>query len=112
MEIRTAEWKDRILFFLGRYRALLVDGDSMLPTLKNGDTVLVDPCASGNIGEIVAANHPYRQNIKVIKRVESISPEGRYTLVGDNSSESTDSRTFGTVSKNDIAGRVVCKIKN
>jgi nickel-type superoxide dismutase maturation protease len=80
----------------------------MLPTLKSGDIVLIDPREKGGVGEIVAANHPYMQSVKLIKRVESISTEGRYALTGDNPSESTDSRTFGSVAKHDIFGKVVC----
>ena len=44
-EIAEASWKERILFFIGRRKGILVEGNSMLPTLKNGDTVLIDPKA-------------------------------------------------------------------
>src|SRR5262249_7179684 len=112
MDVAFAGAKDRILLFFGRYRAMIVDGDSMLPTLKNGDTVLIDPRSKGAVGEIVAANHPYKQSVKLVKRVESINSEGRYILTGDNPSGSTDSRSFGTISKDNIAGKVVCRIKD
>src|SRR5262249_11726767 len=104
--------KDRILFFFGRYRVMIVEGDSMLPTLKSGDTVLINPRMKGSVGEIVAANHPYKQSVKVVKRVESINSEGRYVLTGDNPLGSTDSRSFGSISKDDIAGKVVCRVSD
>ena len=84
----------------------------MLPTLRSGDIVLIAPREKGCIGEIVAANHPYRQGVKLIKRVESIDTDGRYILTGDNPSESTDSRTFGSIAKYDIAGKVVCRMNS
>jgi hypothetical protein len=40
-ELPAANWKERLLFFLGRRRAVLVEGDSMLPSLKNGDGILI-----------------------------------------------------------------------
>lgn len=79
----------------------------MLPTLKDGDKVLVKPGSHFEVGDIVLANHPYKK-MRVIKRISEIS-DGRVSLVGDNPDESTDSRTFGEVSSNDILGRVIAK---
>ena len=84
----------------------------MLPVLKNGDTVLTDPRVEISVGDIVAANHPYIQSIKLIKRVQSINADGRYVLIGDNPEASTDSRHFGTIARCDLAGKVICLIEN
>ncbi|HYJ90341.1 MAG TPA: nickel-type superoxide dismutase maturation protease, partial [Pyrinomonadaceae bacterium] len=73
-----------------------VDGDSMLPTLKRSEIVLIDPRAEISIGDIVVVHHPYKQSVKLVKRVDSINSEGRYVLTGDNSTSSTDSRSFGS----------------
>jgi nickel-type superoxide dismutase maturation protease len=87
-----------------------VEGDSMLPTLKNGDIVVVDPRATVCVGNIVAADHPYKRSVKLIKRVHAINSDGRYVLTGDNPEASTDSRSFGSIAGSDIAGKVVCRI--
>lgn len=108
--LRDVTWKDRIHFFLGRLEAYQVEGDSMLPTLKGGDAVMIERNASVSIGDIVLAQHPYKQSVKILKRVESIDAGGRYSLVGDNPDESTDSRTFGAVPLESIYGRVVCRV--
>jgi nickel-type superoxide dismutase maturation protease len=97
------------MLVLNGRKAYRVAGDSMLPTLKSGDIVLTDPRAEIYVGDIVAADHPYKQSVKLIKRVESIRPDGRYILVGDNLGESTDSRQFGTIARRNIAGKVVCR---
>ena len=108
--LREANWKDRLLYFLGRLRAFSVEGDSMLPTLKSGDTVLIDPNTKIEVGDIVLADHPYKSSIRVLKRVAEIEPSGDLILVGDNAAESTDSRTFGAVSIESIIGRVICRL--
>jgi len=112
MELPEINWKQRLLLFVGRRRLLKIEGDSMHPTLKSADVVLVDPRASIAIGDIVVAKHPYKQSVKMIKRVESIDPGERYVLKGDNPDESTDSRNYGTIAKADIAGKVVCRVSN
>lgn len=109
--MREATWKDRILYFLGRRRAFLVAGDSMLPTLNDGDVVLIDPTNDISRGDIVVAQHPYKQSVKVLKRVSDIDADGRFHLTGDNPAESTDSRAFGTVSLEYVYGKAVCRLK-
>ena len=111
VEIPDLTWRERILFLLGRRQAFRVEGDSMLPILKSGDTVLVNPRAKIKPGDIVAANHPYIAKMKLIKRVESIDAQGRFVLRGDNPQESTDSRSFGSLAKNELVGKVVCRLE-
>jgi nickel-type superoxide dismutase maturation protease len=108
--MREPNWKDRILFFLGRREAFRVEGDSMQPTLNNDDVVLIEPTTIVAVGDIVLAQHPYKQSVKMLKRVERIDENGRFSLVGDNPPESTDSRTFGTVSIEYIYGKAVCRL--
>lgn len=111
MDLADITLKDRLMLLLGRRRLLMVDGDSMLPTLKSGDVVLIDPAANAAIGDIVVADHPYRQNVILIKRVENIDDRGRYILKGDNPGSSTDSRTYGSISQRDIMGKVICRYR-
>ena len=82
----------------------------MLPALKSGDTILVNPRAKIKPGDIVAANHPYITTVKLVKRVDSIDSQGRFVLTGDNPQESTDSRSFGSIAKNEIVGKVICRL--
>jgi nickel-type superoxide dismutase maturation protease len=111
MEISIAGWKDRILFFLGRREAFRVEGNSMMPNLNDGDVVLVKPTRRVKIGDVVLAMHPYKQSVKVLKRVSEINEEGRFVLSGDNPEESTDSRTFGSIKSADILGKVIGRLR-
>lgn len=111
-ELPKAGWKDRILFYIGKRRAIRVEGDSMLPTLKNGDGILIDQDAKIGVGDIVLSKHPFKKSVILVKRVSEIDENGKYFLVGDNPSESTDSRTFGALSAKHILGKAVCRLKD
>ena len=110
-DLPIASWRDKILLILRRRRAMVVEGDSMLPTLTSGDKILVDLFATIVVGDIVLAQHPYKRSSRLVKRVTEISPSGEYFLTGDNPNESTDSRTLGWFSPNDVWGRVICRLK-
>ncbi len=110
-ELPEANWKERILFFLGRRRGFMIEGNSMLPTLKNGDAVLINPQAKFETGDIVLANHPFKQSVKILKRIGEISKDGSFLLIGDNKDESSDSRSFGKISASEILGKAVCRLK-
>lgn len=109
--LRDANWKDRISYAVGRLKAFRVQGDSMLPTFRDGDVILISTKSTVEPGDIVLARHPYKQSVKMLKRVSSIDDDGRYSLAGDNAEESTDSRTFGTIAVEQIEGKVVCRVK-
>jgi nickel-type superoxide dismutase maturation protease len=91
---------------MGLRRGFLVSGDSMSPTLNDGDVVLIDYKARFAAGDIVLARHPYKKSVRILKRIERIDEQDRFWLVGDNQAESSDSRTFGAVSKADLLGKV------
>ena len=110
-ELPAANWKERLLFFLGRRRAVLVEGDSMLPNLKNGDGILINADAKIAAGDIVLAKHPFKKSVNILKRLSEIDENGNYFLIGDNPPESTDSRTFGAISAKHILGKAVCRLK-
>jgi nickel-type superoxide dismutase maturation protease len=82
----------------------------MLPLLKPGDEVLVNPRAyrgtAPRPGDIVVARHPFQPELKMIKRVSAVLDNGHYQLQGDNPAESNDSRMFGPVTGRHILGRV------
>jgi len=108
--LREANWKDRIMYAVGRRKIFRVQGDSMLPTLKDGDAVMIIPTKSIAPGDVVLANHPYKSSVKILKRVSEINDDGRYLLIGDNPAESTDSRAFGSLSIEYIQGKAVCRL--
>ncbi|MEL6319502.1 MAG: nickel-type superoxide dismutase maturation protease, partial [Cyanobacteria bacterium J06626_14] len=94
-------------------RRFRVTGYSMAPLLKPGEEVLIDPLAysaqSPEPGDIVVAEHPERPEFRLIKRVVAVLDSGDCILIGDNSSESTDSRNFGAVPPHKIMGRVTSR---
>lgn len=102
-----------LLWLLRQRKRFRVTGHSMLPLLKPGEEVLIDPKISATQplkpGDLVVAKHPTQPNLQLIKRVAAISEEGHYFLRGDNPQESTDSRQFGSVTLDAIIGRVTCR---
>lgn len=93
-----------------KYERYRIQGNSMLPELKDGDEVLVNPNEPYQIGDIVVAQHPFKQSVVLIKRISEIDESSVY-LIGDNPAESTDSRTLGKIPRKDILGKVVHLLK-
>ena len=94
----------------------LLTGPSMQPTYSNcGDIVLVDKLfwkMSGlKVGDIVIATpSPNKQVCKRVSKPPEPLPKGSLWLLGDNLSQSRDSRDYGTVDESKIVGRVVAKL--
>ncbi|MEM7127090.1 MAG: nickel-type superoxide dismutase maturation protease [Chloroflexota bacterium] len=112
----ASNW-ELLLIFIGRRRRFRVTGNSMYPTLEVDNVVLIDEGAYRHrlpaVGDIVVAYHPHRPNLRVVKRVQTISSDGQCFLIGDNPSpsESTDSRSFGVIPLKNIIGQVTSKLK-
>lgn len=135
-----------ILFRCFVMERVIVNGESMYPTCKNGDVYMSQKAGiSLSRYDIVIAKNGYQT---VIKRVIGLPgdtlivnngkvyingcpvaseydyitddagllkdyyflPENQYFLMGDNRSNSVDSRVYGSVSREDIKGVVVSKI--
>ncbi|CAN5292695.1 nickel-type superoxide dismutase maturation protease [soil metagenome] len=111
-ELPEADWLEEIAYICGFREIFLIEGDSMFPALKNGDLILINPYDDLEIGDIVLARHPFKQSVKIIKRIAEILPEEKYILLGDNLPESTDSRSFGAIQAKDILGKAVCRLKS
>ena len=83
----------------------------MAPALAPGDYVVVDARAytrrSPAPGQIVLARDPREDERVIAKRVAGPDGEGGLVLLGDNLDESTDSRAFGPVPAELLAGRVI-----
>ena len=95
---------------------VLVEGESMLPTLRPGDQLLCVRRGRIRRGDVVVIRPP-SHGFEMIKRVAGLPGEiatrdGReerlgpdeYLVVGDNADRSTDGRSFGPVRRSDIAG--------
>ena len=79
----------------------VVRGESMEPTLSEGDRLLVSYGAMVRPGQVVVAGCP--DDTLVIKRAgERRGP--RWWLVGDNPGASTDSRHRGAIAPDDVLG--------
>lgn len=90
-----------------------IKGNSMVPAFKEGDAVLINRLSyllsKPRIGDIVVL----KKERYIIKRIAKINPSAdgdKFFVVGDNKKESTDSRSFGWISKREIAGKVIIKI--
>lgn len=87
------------------YTAAVV-GDSMAPTLRPGDFVVVWRSGRPRAGRIVAVRDPRLPQRLLVKRVRR-RVIGGWWVEGDNPAASTDSRVFGTVPDDHLSGRVL-----
>ena len=80
----------------------------MEPALTTGDRLLCRSVKAGRlrVGDIVALRDPRDHARTIVKRIHAI--DGAMAEVrGDNSTASTDSRTFGRIPIDAIEGRVI-----
>jgi nickel-type superoxide dismutase maturation protease len=89
-----------------RWRRVVVEGDSMLPTLEPGDRLLVLAGRRAPVGSLVALADPRDPGRVLVKRVAAWR-HGGVEVRGDNPAASTDSRHFGPVAAEALLGRVV-----
>ena len=91
---------------------LKVTGESLSPFFLEGDFVVVSkiPFVLRKIktGDIVVFRHPVYGTM--IKKVERISPSGEEIFVLGTHLESTDSRQFGPLHRNQLIGKVIWHI--
>ena len=96
-----------VLFPLFRYlvpRFYLVVGDSMYPTMSEGDVVMgFKPCPTKLLenGRIYGYRLPYDEKKWVIKRLMYQTGDKCFFL-GDNSGDSIDSKDYGLVDRSKI----------
>jgi nickel-type superoxide dismutase maturation protease len=93
------------------YLRAAVAGDSMRPTLSDGDWVIcrrVRGPAGVRVGDVVVLERPDRPGLLVVKRV--VRREGRgWWVEGDNAAASDDSRLFGPVPDGYVVARVTAR---
>ena len=111
--IRNSNVVDILLWLLRQRQRFRVEGISMLPLLQPGDEVLVNRRAYWrslpSVKDVVVISHPLQPDIRLLKRVISIRQSGACFVQGDNSSHSTDSRSFGWVEPQHILGCVTSR---
>ena len=87
-------------------RRVAVHGDSMRPVLEPGDRLVVVGVLKPRPGDVVAVADPRDGRRVLVKRVAAVDPGG-ITVLGDDPTASTDSRTFGAVPRALVLGRAV-----
>ncbi len=86
-----------------------VSDSSMEPSLHSGDYLIVNRWYRAlKVGDIVVLRHPGK-NISIVKRISTISGKLLF-VVGDNSGSSEDSRSFGSLDKSSVIGKVIMKV--
>jgi phage repressor protein C with HTH and peptisase S24 domain len=80
-----------------------VVGDSMKPTYRNGQTVLVSLVRNFKVGDVVVAVNGNREVLKRITKIDY----GKVFLEGDNKDNSTDSRDYGWLPETRIQAKVI-----
>ncbi len=104
-------WREFFRWVIGQRSRHRIEGRSMLPLLQPGNEVLYSPNAYQRaipqVGDIVIAQHPQQPDLLMIKRIGGIDGD-RYYLLGDNRSESTDSRQLGWLQRSCLLGKVKC----
>lgn len=99
---------------------MITQGRSMLPTITPGSVLVVNkaaygvrvPCLGTYLlrwaaplpGDIVVFYTPLGEI--AVKRCSSVNAEGQFFAMGDNDTESFDSRSYGFIPQNQILGRV------
>ena len=86
----------------------------MSPTFNEGDLVFYRKYLKNKsnlkVGQVVIFRHPIQDRIQ-IKRIKQIK-ENCIEVIGDNSKDSTDRKSFGFVQNEKIIGIVTSKILN
>ncbi|WP_413682368.1 nickel-type superoxide dismutase maturation protease [Prochlorococcus sp. MIT 9311] len=112
MRIIFKSFFDFILFFIGLRKTAIIAGDSMLPSLKEGDIVFFKKYKKNKSilknRQIVIFNHPLK-NKNLIKRINSVN-QNNIEVLGDNIEFSEDSNKFGLINNEKIIGIVTSKL--
>ena len=110
-QLARTGWVELLLWMLGLRRRVAVVGQSMKPTIDEGDELLIAQRKSVRVGDIVVLEHPRDSDTVILKRVKRLDEGGVVWIEGDNPDESTDSRQFGQVRRSELTGVVSSRLK-
>ena len=88
----------------------------MAPTLLPGDWALVVSLRTVARGDVVVVEHPGRPGYEMVKRLTAVPgdtvgerrlEQDEYWVEGDYANASTDSRSFGPVTREELKAKVV-----
>ena len=81
----------------------------MEPVFKDGDQVVINRLtyvfSRPKPEDIVTIQHPHDRRKILLKKIEKLNSDNTYFVVGENKSDSEDSRFFGKINKEGILGK-------
>jgi len=93
---------------MSKHIEFTIKGYSMYPSYTPGETIVFDKITKQNLkllceDDLVLFNHPFKENIKMFKRIKSLSEDSCF-VSGDNPdpTSSFDSHNFGPINKSNI----------
>lgn len=108
-EARNSIWRapgivrELALVFFGRRQIYRVRGESMEPTLTDGDFVCTNAARTARVGDVVVARD--REGRTLIKRIGSRGTN-TVSLMSDNPANARDSRHAGSIATSNVLGVV------
>ena len=103
---------------MSKFGTVKVSGGSMLPAYRDGDWLFVswidgaaalDAVGKSILGKVVVIEREEKPGIFLVKRVQKFH-SGKYWVEGD-ANESTDSRSWGWITPEEIVGVVLFRYK-
>jgi nickel-type superoxide dismutase maturation protease len=103
-------------FLRARPSRVAIEGASMAPTLLPGDWVLVITPRSFRRDAVVVVEHPGRPGYEMVKRLVGVPGDtvgdrvlgaDEFWVEGDFAQASTDSRSFGPVTREELKAKAV-----
>jgi phage repressor protein C with HTH and peptisase S24 domain len=85
----------------------LVRGRSMVPTLEDGDRLLVRYGAEPEAGRVAVVR--FADGVVAVKRLDHRAPAG-WWVWSDNALEGRDSSTAGTIAEDDVLAVVLARL--
>lgn len=95
----------------------VVEGDSMYPTLKEGEELICrrlffkKHCKVNKIYVIHLRDVENKEPYYIIKRLDKVVKDNNYWFLGDNSLVSYDSRQYGSIKPEQVVAVVLRKVR-